>query len=52
MSTSSDSTATQPALLGRYGDPASDYRSDTRSDPRMVDALAAFGLTSVAMPRP
>jgi acetyl esterase/lipase len=44
MSTSSDPTATQPALLGRYGDPACDYRSDPRSDPRMVEALAAFGL--------
>jgi acetyl esterase len=36
---------------GRLGDPAMDLRTDPRSDPRMVNALAQFGL-DVALPPP
>jgi acetyl esterase len=39
-------TTSQPvtALPGRLGNPAGDLRSDPRADPRMVAALAPFGL--------
>jgi acetyl esterase/lipase len=42
MTTTSDAKVT--SAPGRLGDPDRDLRSDPRSDPRMVAALAPFGL--------
>ena len=50
MTTTSGPTST--TAPGRLGNPASDLRSDPRSDPRMVAALAPFGLDVAAAPPP
>jgi acetyl esterase len=44
-------TTSSAQAPGRLGDPAMDLRTDPRSDPRMVAALAQFGL-DVAQPPP
>jgi acetyl esterase len=46
------SAAGRGTLPGRLGDPASTLRSDPRSDPRTVAALAPFGLDGSAAPPP
>lgn len=40
------------ALPGRLGDPAMTLKDDPRADPRMIAALAAFGLDAPAMAAP
>jgi acetyl esterase len=56
MTTTSDAeTATRSALAGapgRLGDPERDLASDPRADPRMVAALAPFGLDKAAAAPP
>ena len=42
-------TAQQP---GRLGDPEMDLRTDPRTNPRLLAALAAFGLDAAAVPPP
>ena len=50
MTTTSDADRT--TLPGRLGDPASTLRSDPRTDPRTVAALAPFGLDVAGEPPP
>jgi acetyl esterase len=49
--TTTSQTAAVP-LPGRLGDPAMDLRSDPRADPRMIAALAPFGLDTHGDPPP
>lgn len=39
-----------PSMPGRLGDPTVDLRSDPRADPRVIAALAPFGLDRAAPP--
>ena len=41
-----------PFLPGRLGDPDSSLKTDPRADPRLVAALAKFGLDEAATPGP
>jgi acetyl esterase len=50
MTTTSDARAT--SAPGRLGDPGRELRTDPRADPRMVAALAPFGLDTHAEPPP
>jgi len=43
-------SATSPALPGRLGHPEYELRTDPRSDPRMVAALAPYGVDQRAAP--
>jgi acetyl esterase len=45
-------TTTSAFAPGRLGNPALEMRSDPRSDPRMVAALAPFGLDGAGAPPP
>lgn len=49
MTTTSDGTTTRP---GRLGDPERNLRTDPRTDPRTVEALAPFGLDVNGAPAP
>lgn len=51
MTTTSDAGPTT-ALPGRLGRPDSELRTDPRSDPRMIAALAPFGLDRAGAPPP
>jgi acetyl esterase/lipase len=44
MTTPQDRPAVSISLPGRLGDPASDFRSDRRTDPRMLEGLTPFGM--------
>ena len=44
------SGADQPLLPGRLGDPGRSLKTDPRADPRLVAALAEFGLDEAAPP--
>jgi acetyl esterase len=50
--TTASSVASHPAAPGRLGRPELDLGSDPRSDPRMVAALAPFGLEKAGAPPP
>ena len=52
MTRSAAETTSGPALPGRLGDPELDLRSDPRTNPRLLAALAAFGLDAPAGPPP
>lgn len=45
-------TSTGPKLPGRLGDPALSLATDPRTDPRIIEALAPFGLEQNAPPPP
>ncbi len=44
--------ATSPALPGRLGHPEYELRTDPRADPRMITALAPYGVDQRAAPAP
>lgn len=53
--TTSDSSSDEgpgPTLPGRLGDPEMSLGTDPRSDPRMVAAMAPFGLDALSAPSP
>ena len=50
--TSSDPSVMSPGPPGRLGHPEYELRSDPRADPRMVAALAPFGVDQRAEPAP
>ena len=50
--TSIEPSAASPALPGRLGHPEYELRSDPRADPRMVAALAPYGVDQRAAPAP
>jgi acetyl esterase len=52
MTTTSNKDTSQATLPGRLGHPDLELRTDPRSDPRMVAALAAFGMDTAAAPPP
>ena len=52
MTTTSNEGISHAALPGRLGRPELELRTDPRSDPRMVAALAPFGLDIAAVPPP
>lgn len=52
MTASAAETTVPPALPGRLGNPDLDLRSDPRTNPRLLAALAAFGLDAPASPPP
>ena len=52
MTTTSDKDTSQATLPGRLGHPDLELRTDPRSDPRMVAALATFGMDTAAAPPP
>lgn len=52
MTPSTSETTVSPALPGRLGNPELDLRSDPRTKPRLLAALAAFGLDAPAGPPP
>ena len=45
-------SSAQPNLPGRLGDSARSLKNDPRTDPRLVAALAEFGLDEAAPPGP
>lgn len=47
-----NSSPTTRTLPGRLGHPDYDLRTDPRSDPRMIAALAPFGVDALAAPSP
>lgn len=52
MTVSATGTAEHPKHVGRLNDPEMDLRTDPRMDPRLLAALAAFGLDAAAAPPP
>ncbi len=52
MTTTSGATTDPADRPGRLGDPAMELRTDPRADPRMVAALAPFGLDGAGAPPP
>ena len=52
MTPTSNEDTSQATLPGRLGRPELELRTDPRSDPRMVAALAPFGLDTAAAPPP
>ncbi len=52
MTTTTNEGASQAMLPGRLGHPDVELGTDPRSDPRMVAALAAFGMDTAAAPPP
>ena len=52
MTTTLSEEASRATLPGRLGHPELELRTDPRSDPRMVAALAPFGMDTAAAPPP